>query len=181
MAEYKGTTIVFLRGFMREQGEDKESALLGQLSKAEREVYELSLPMSWVPATTAAQLLDKAARVAFPSDPERLERLGAAQAHDHLTGIYKILLRVATIPFVISQSAKLWSTYHNKGRAYVEREGDEPRGVLVVEGYPDLPEPIRTMSVGYVRGVLELTKANDITVRPDFSNPAEWRWVVTWS
>jgi len=181
MAEYKGTTMVFLRGFLRRQGEPQEQALLAQLTEQERDVYESSQSMSWVPVEAAAAVLDKAARVAFPGDPRCLQKLGHAQAHDHLTGIYKILLRVTTVPFVIGQSAKLWTTYHNQGRARVEREPDQNRGILVVEGYPELPEPIRTMSSGYIRGTLELTRVKHIAVHEDFSRPAAWRWEVSWS
>jgi len=181
MGKYKGTTIVFLRRFLGGLGDGKEQALRDQLSPDELELYETSQSMSWLPAEAAASVLEKASQVAFPGDPERLQKLGVAQAHDHLTGIYRLLLRVTTIPFVIGQSAKLWSTYHDTGRARVEREADEKRGTLIVEGYPELPRAISTMSVGYVHGTLELTKVKDISVVPNFSDPNEWRWEVTWS
>ena len=96
-----------------------------------------------------ARVYDAAARILYADSVEPLVDLGRDMALSDLTGIYKVLLRVATIPMVIERTARLWTTYHKKGSARIEREGDAKKadlivvdgdgGVLFADGSPERP------------------------------------------
>ena len=176
----KATGMDFLRKKMRKSGNGAEQALIAELDAEDADLYANALAVSWVDVERAARVYEAAARLLYPGSVDPLVDLGREMARADLTGIYKILLRVATIPMVVERTARLWSTYHRKGSARIVREGDVKRADLIIDGYPDLPEAIRINICGYVQGVLDLTGSKNPQVRHVGGSPEAWRWHVTW-
>jgi hypothetical protein len=177
---FKATGMDFLRKKLRKNGNGAEEALLAELTADEADLYANALAVSWIDVAKAARVYDVAARAIYPKSAEPLVDLGRDMARADLTGIYKVLLRVATIPMVVERTARLWSTYHRRGTARIVREGDAKRADLVIDGYPDLPEAIRVNISGYVQGVLDLTGSKNPQVSHIGGSPDAWRWHVTW-
>lgn len=180
MSDYKGSGIVFLREQVRRREPALEQALLDRLDAAERAIYLETMSMSWVDMVPTARVLETGIPLLLPEAPDPARAFGRIQAHEQLSGIYRILLRVASVPMVIQQSARLWSTYHNRGQARVERQGDEPSGRLVVAGYPELPLVVRRTTSGFIEGTLERTAVRNIRVVELFADPQAWIWDVNW-
>lgn len=180
MANYKASVLVFLREEIAKRGTETQAAFLGVLTPEEARAYKNALPMSWVPAPTMAGIISNAAHILHPHDPKGAARLGYVQAKYDLTGIYKVLLKVITIPILINQTARLWSNYHAQGTAHGVVVASGKEGTLVVEGYPDLPEPIRRMTTGYTEATVEMAGVNDVRVEENFTNPDAWKWRITW-
>ena len=170
----------YLRRRVRELGDGTEERLLVGLDPSDRELYNNALAVSWIDVGGAARIYDTAARILYPDSDEPLVDLGRDMAHADLTGIYKVLLRVATIPMVIERAARLWSTYHKKGDARIEREGNAKRADLIIDGYPELPQAIRVNVSGYVQGVVELTGSKNARVVHTGGRPEAWRWSISW-
>jgi hypothetical protein len=180
LADVKGTTLVYLQQEFKRKGEAAEKKFLSRISPDEAKLYQSALPIAWFPLEPVTRILAAGAEVLFPGDAQGLRKLGHGMAQDNLTGIYKILIKLTTVPFLIAQVAKLWGTYHKQGRAYVIREGEAKRAVLVVEDYPEMPAKFRELNSGYIIGALELTNAKKVTVEHDGSDPEAWKWVGTW-
>lgn len=177
---FKGTTIEYIRRLIRERGEAAEAELLSKLAPDEIEIFQNTLPLTWISPVKAGRILEISSQILYPDHPHPNRELGRTTAIDNLTGIYRILLRIATVPMVIQKTAKLWTTYHKKGNASASREPGKNIGYLVVSDYPDLPAEIRENIIGYVGGVLSLTGAKNIEVIPDASNISAWQWKIAW-
>ncbi|MCK5242421.1 hypothetical protein KAR34_08210 [bacterium] len=180
MAKTKGGNIVFEREFLRKHGKETEQAFLEKLNAEEINIYQKTLPISWVPIEAAAKIFEMTAATLYPGDAQGLQYLGRAQAYDHLTGIYRIILRITTIPFLIEKTAKLWKNYHDQGRAWSGVGRNKNSAFMIVEDYPDLPETFREMLCGYIAGCMELTGARNVRVTRDNNNPDAWKWNIFW-
>ncbi|MBN1595845.1 hypothetical protein JW933_07965 [candidate division FCPU426 bacterium] len=180
MIKYKGTGIKILNHLFASHGQDQEAKFLAILTPEEKEGYENIMATSWVPIDLAARLFAKAAEVLFPGDCEGLMKIGREQALNNLTGIYKILIRITTLNFVLSQTALLWKTYFDQGKAQGLGEAEKKKAILRVTGIPDMPKASRQVVAGYVVGVLELINIKNTKVRHMESNPQCWEWEITW-
>ncbi len=180
MESYRGNSLVFVREFTRKSAPENEAKLLALLSPSESALYQSATANKWVDPAVASGVLLKAARLLFPRDPDPCFRLGFTQAGNQFRGLYKALLAVATVPFVVKQSALFWKNYHSRGDAHTKWEFGEKKGVFWVDGYPELPEVVRQNISGFIAGTLGLTGASDVRVDGDFADPNSWKWVVTW-
>ena len=114
------------------------------------------------------------------SNEATVRRFGEINAEHDLKGVYKLFLRVSSVPFVIKQTARMWNTYHDTGEAFVLKGENAKEASLVIKNYPDLPKPIRESSAGYIVGALRLTGAKNVQVVHDESDPMAWTWTARW-
>jgi len=181
MGDYKGAGVLFVRKLLRERGAKAEARFLDGLEPEERELFMKTTASSWVPVETMTRYQDLAAALLYPGQSSGLRDLGRAMAADHLTGLYQALARLTTVPFLMSQTARLWSTYHRQGRASTRQGEGANHVIFTVEGYPTLPEHFRECLSGYVHGMLELVGARDIRVlRASGASPEAWTWTLFW-
>lgn len=181
MAKCKGTNLVYLRSVFEKRGPEATAAFTSRLSPDELKSFQTAFPITMVQVEEIANIFQHAAAVLYPGDPRGLRRIGYGLAQDNLKGVYRSLLRFATIPFVAGQAAKLWSVYQDRGRARADKDLDRRRVVFTVTDFPELPKAFLEEVAGYLEGVAALTGAKDIRVVPDGSDPEAWRWTVTWS
>lgn len=179
MGNYKGTGVVFMRGLLKHAGPVIERQFLAKLTAQERDTYDQTLEFHWIPIEVITRFFELAALLLYPSNPSGLRLIGREMAKDHLHGVYRIVLRVVTIEYIIEKSARLWRTYHQLGTSKMERVGDHQLH-FVVRGYPDLPERFRECTSGYIMGVLELAGAKNVHIAKSTDDPQEWRWKMTW-
>lgn len=177
---YKASGITVVRDFVRKRCPDQEGRLLEGLSPAAQSLYREALPHSWVSVELAAAIMEPAACLLYPDARDPLWQLGYETARDHLSGIYRIGLRLTTVDYVVAKAAKLWSVYHKRGKASAKR-ADGPRVArLEVEDYPSLPLAIRQRATGYVTAGVELTGVRSVWVVHDENEPSRWVWRVLW-
>lgn len=180
MGNYKGTGVVFMRSLFKRHGAASERKFLAQLTPQETDIYKQTLEFHWIPIEVITRYFELAAPLLYPGDSQGLRRIGREMARDHLQGVYRIVLRVVTVEYIIEKAARLWRTYHQIGTTRMERPGERMLQ-FVVMGYPDLPAAFRECTCGYIAGVLELAGAKDIHVLKSNDNPEEWRWKLSWS
>ncbi|MCD4814731.1 hypothetical protein K8S19_13695 [bacterium] len=176
----KAITVVFIRDRMGKVDSETRNTFYAKLSRQEKDSLKKSLAFTKIPVALAVKVYDAAASVLHPGKLDGAHLLGRALAQDNLTGIYKVLLRFVSIPFLIKQSAKIWDTYHEFGIARCARVKNENEIVLIIEDYPDMPKTIREGTTGYIEGALELTGGTNIHVELDDTNCHLWKWRVTW-
>jgi len=180
MAKYKAALIILVRKLMREHGEITEKEFLARLTPDDLRAYNTSIQVTWLPVEQATRILAIAADVLFPNDPLSLRKLGREEAKDNLTGIYKILLNLMSISAMIEQSPRMWRMYHDQGQAHTERNGNDHKGAVVVEGYPELPEANREIFAGFLEQVMKKANLKNAQVTRDDVNPNAWKWIITW-
>lgn len=179
MADIKGTCIIFLRESFKSKGEAIEVKFLDSLIPEEANVYKTALAFSWYPSRIVAQLYKKAANALFPNDNDGLRKVGRLSAYYDLKGVYKIMVRVATIPFIIGQASKLWSVYWSQGRAFVENDREKNKSHYILKEFIDLPKVFRETMCGYIQTVVEITGGKNVKVVNN-QGMDEIRWTVTW-
>lgn len=179
MANYKGIGLVAIRDVVRKRPPEVEAALLQILTSEDKKMYLSTLPGMLVAIEVGTRVIVSAASVLYPGQTDGVKRLGFEIADHDLKGLYRFVVKIATIPLVIKQSAALWKIYHTQGRAWTESEGDRQATFYVAE-YPDLPERFREMLSGYIQGTVSLTAKKNINVAKNDGNPEQWSWKITW-
>jgi hypothetical protein len=180
VAKSKGTEIVTLRKIVHARGEPFAASFRDALTPGSRQVFDGVTAMSWVPVEDFSRLLAETAAALFPGEKDGLQRLGQAIARDNLTGIYKILLKVTTVPFVLTQVSKLWTTYNDTGKARVLQDGRPHRAEIIVEEFPGLPLPLAAETAGFMAGACEVCGGQGVRVEYDSPSPSTHRWTCTW-
>lgn len=179
MARCKGTDVVTLRKLLAAHGDHLEDRFVERLSPRLAALYRSTLRVSWLAAEDLSALYETVVPLMYPNTPEGYANLGRALAKESFSGVYRFLLRLQTVPFVIKQAAAIWRTYHDTGEASVELL-EKNHGYFVVRDNADLPLPLRQVITGHLMHVLELTGARNLQATLDGSNSAEWRWHLTW-
>jgi len=180
MSDSKASFLGVVKRLLRDR-QIEEEALLARLTPDAKSVFTTAAMTSWVPRQYADEITATAAIVLFADQPRPVYELGRAQARNDLTGIYKILLRVVSVEFAMGQTAKLWSTYHNRGQARAEKQPDRSVGAVVVNDYPDFSEVQIESTAGYIHGLLELTGAAEVKVHPNTRDRRAIRFETSWS
>jgi hypothetical protein len=180
MAEFKGTSIIFIRTYFRKEGPEIEKKFLSLLTPEETTVYQTCLAFSWIPIGVMAKIFKKAASIIYGSDPDGMSKLSSQSASHDLKGTYKVLLHFINIPTVVNQAAALWKTYCNAGQAHAQKDPEKNKVHFILENFPDLPEECFETIRGYIQGTVAHTGARNITVQCDKSNSKAWKWTVAW-
>ncbi|MEW6516423.1 MAG: hypothetical protein AB1439_05915 [candidate division FCPU426 bacterium] len=178
--EMKAAGIVFMRELFKQSAAGQEEEFLSQLNPEETMQYKNCLPVSWMPIYNYVRILKRGAQILFPGDPAPLQRLSAAEAEYDLQGVYRVLLKVISIPALVNQTAKLWDKYYKRGVARTEADYASKRATLFVEKYPELPAESRETVTGYLKGALNLTGVKNVQITPDDADPNQWKWLITW-
>jgi len=174
----KGTNVVSVRRLIQAAG--LEDAVVAQLKPEDAELYRGALAVDWVSIEFIARLFEAAAPALFPREPRPIRQLGCTIARDNLTGVYRVMLRVVSIPFAIERAGNLWRTYNDTGEASVTRFGDETRARMTVTGYEAFPEATLDETAGYIEGVALLCGASTADVQPLRPTADSFAFDVSW-
>ncbi len=181
MGNYKGIGVCFVRDSVSAGGAAATEQMLAGLSEQDAKVYKHTLATTWVDIHAATRIMQRAVTVLYPDDPMGIQTIGYHMAQAHLTGVYRILLRVITVHFALSQTANYWDAYHRTGRVRIIKGTEANAAQLVIEDYPDLPEAFREMLNGYIRGIMDLAGARDGVVKRGKAPDGSWIWDMNWT
>lgn len=181
MSKTKGAGFDFLKRTWKKSNPALEDDFLKNLSPEETYTYKTALPVSWIDVQLLSAIFEKAAVLLFSEHKIPLREFGRLEAHDHLTGVYKLFVKFSTVPFLIKQTAKIWGTYYDHGVAHVEYHPNKKQAVFIVDNYPDLPLSNLEITAGYLIGTLEITGATNIEIEIDSQNPNSFRWYISWT
>lgn len=178
MADVKADLIVYIKQALREKGGDVEKRFVAELSAEALRYYESARCVSWVPVGVSGRMYDQAAALLFSGAADGLRRLGYDCATAGYTSVYRALLRFATIPLVLKQSARIWRTHHTDGDPSVENSTKQS-AIFVVRNYAVLPVATREVVAGYILALGNLVGARDVQVRRDDVGPT-LQWHIIW-
>lgn len=179
MSKIKGTDVVALRVLLKEKGAAAEEAFQGLLTSELKRLYLDTMAFTWNSVDLQTRLYEAAVEILFPGDPDGLCRLGREMARRSYSTIYKILLRLPSLQFVMNQAAKMWVAYFEQGVGSIIDAG-EKTATFVVSGYPELPRSMRQVVRGNITAITELTGIKNVRIRHDESDPKAWKWIVQW-
>lgn len=179
MAKNKGSNYRYAVKLLEQKGEQATKAFIDQLTPEEKKFHENTLEISWLDADLVSRLLSKIGKIIFPDKTYPLRECGRLEAQDHLTGMYRILLKLLTVEMVMKQSAKIWKQYHDTGVASVVKKGDK-HIALLVEDYAELTPELRDIVAGYCLGTVELTGVHGLDITIDDQDPQKWQFNITW-
>jgi hypothetical protein len=178
MPQVKAAAVVYIKQTLEKMKGNGEARLIHALSQQDAASYRAALPVTWLPVPTIQAIYEGAARILYPGSPTGLRQLGHDSARASYTGVYRMLLRLMTIPYLLEKAALLWKNHHSDGDVTVERIS-ERSAAMVVRSYPTLADPIREVVAGYLAALLEFAGARNPQVKRD-DRSTTWRWIVSW-
>jgi len=105
--------------------------------------------------------------------------VAAVIAQENLDGIYKFLLQIPSVEYAIQRGAKIWQAYNDTGDPVVQKV--TPNSLeFVVRHYPDMPALHRKYIQGFLKGMIQMTRAKKSFVALDESDSENWTWKITW-
>lgn len=181
MANLKGVVIKVSRDlFKLEKNREQEKIFLESLTPDEMKIYKNTLSINWVPVDVVGQLLEKSAKLLFPGYPYPIRELGRVEAHEQLTGIYKVLLFFTTLSMLVKQAGRIFATYYDKGKVEFTQTSEKSL-VVTIKEFSELPKSHIDKIGGYIAGMLELIKLNNVKLdRIDESDPNCWKYYYSW-
>jgi hypothetical protein len=163
----KGTDVVALRQIFKERGSTAEQAFLARLAPDLLDLYQRSLAFVWNDVDQQTAVYRAAAEVLYPGDAEGLKQLGWEMARRSYHGVYKVLLRLPSTQFVMSQAA----TVEDAGRGHA---------TFILQDYPELAADMRQIVRGNITAAAETTGARNVRVFHVDRDPQAWKWVIQW-
>jgi hypothetical protein len=179
MPKVKGTDIVSLRKLFENRGEALEKQFLSHLSESLETIYIIATVHSWLPVEIVGILYQKASLILYSEDENPLRRLGQEMSKHSYSTIYKLFLRIPTVPFLMNVGARIWRTYYDKGGFRIEKKGPKELMIAVLD-FSEWPEPMRIAAEGHYITLLEYTGVKNIRIVETNSHPECWTWRVTW-
>jgi hypothetical protein len=179
MTNVKATNTCTLKKIVHAQGTDFETAFLHELNEKARITYDCAITSAWITDEREKEIMDVAVAFFFRNHPDPYYELGCLLAQHTLTGIYKVFLRIPTIPYVIRRGSLLWSSFMKKGRVdfkHVKKHS----ACVVISDIPEFRLYQHELLRGYMHVILEIMGKTDIQIQLDDSNPAAWTWSLQW-
>lgn len=181
MAKIKGSGKEIMERTLRKYGEDKVQAFYATFTREQLDQFQNVHGVKWVDLETDEinNSLQRAAKIVFPSDPQRLKKLGQAMAEHGFSVFYKVFFRLPSLTGLFKKVAAQWSQMYDTGRATVE-EIEDHSAVIVIRDFRDLPAYLQEYLCGFYEGLMVLNGAKNPRVTKNDKNPMEWRWELKW-
>ncbi|MBN1962760.1 MAG: hypothetical protein JW841_17655 [Deltaproteobacteria bacterium] len=179
-ANTKGIGIYWLRMVINSFGRDADQNMSNNLSAEDYQLYRNLMPMSWVAEDTAVRIYEAAGNIIYADATNVLYQVGYGMASANLSTTYKVLIRFATISYVLTQASRLWRTYHDTGEAKAYSGEQKNSVIFSVIDFPGLPIKMRQVLREYVAGLSKICGVKNGYVTLDESNPQFWKWILTW-
>jgi hypothetical protein len=175
----KGSDLVVLRKLFSERPPEDLQRFLSQLNAQDRDGYENALHITWLPADMLTRIYIAAAPIFFPTSASALRQLGQLLATSSFSTVYKLVLAVPSLHFVVRRASIVWSSYHDLGKATIEDQSEHALS-LVVRGTPKLMFEMRELIAGHILALARATNTKNARVEVVSDDPNAWRWRITW-
>lgn len=150
------------------------AAVIAKLSPEARAIWDHPpLAVSWTPQRPAFELHRRIEEHLGPRSLAMAEEVARRVVHRNFSGVYKVLIRMATIDYVISRAEKYYTQYRkNQGTLQTRRTGPTSSWNRY-EGIPDAI-PIHAWFLGGAGiGMIELVGAKNARVTRRDARPTE--------
>ncbi|MEW6516038.1 MAG: hypothetical protein AB1439_03940 [candidate division FCPU426 bacterium] len=180
MLDYKATDITFLKKLFIKAGGAREREFLDVLTAEEAEVYQHALPVSWVDSDMNFAIVRKALPILYPSHRADFGHFGYELAGEDFGGIYKILIRIVSVEYVVASMEKFWGTFNRKGLGSGRMVPGTKQAVLTVTQYPDMAQPYLELLSGYLQRLFEMIGLKNVRTEIDAQDREALKCLVSW-
>ena len=145
-------------------GPDAKGAVLARLDDADRALLSgLLLPFSWYPLPPFGRLLRAMEGEFGRGDYALVTERGVWTATRDLHTLRKAILKLVTVPWIITKSGSLWPQFHDTGRWVIQKTADDQaRAELRDFG---VVAAVCASIRGWIIGLAMLTKPRKVDVR----------------
>jgi hypothetical protein len=179
MAKVKGTDVVSLRKVFKKLDSSIEAEFLAQLSLPVETIYTITTVHSWIPGELLCEIYQAAASVLYPNEDFALRKLGQVICQYSYSSIYKLFLRIPTVPFVLNSAARIWRTYNDEGSLRIERTSST--GILLsVVQYSSWFMVLQDVAEGHFVVLMQFAGAKNVQLLKQPSSPDCWQWQIIW-
>jgi len=165
MPKIRGSAFIPRISHLKANHAESWAAITEAVSPPTRELLEgHPLATGWYPFEQFIDLMEAADRIAGQNDLELVQKLGHHAATANLSTVLRIFIRLGSPEYILGKASKVWSMYHDTGRAETETLGARSLAFQVF----DFAAPHRVLCVtlrGWVRGYLEATGCKAVVVR----------------
>lgn len=131
--------------------------ILSQLSEEDRNVVEGTVHLGqWLDYDLWWRLLTIADRVLGNGDYAIVRQIGAFDAKENLSTIYKVFIAMMSIPAVVRRSSMIWKQYYDSGTINVVSVEAKQAELHLVD-FPDLPLHHEEELLGWMGAAIEMT------------------------
>lgn len=180
MNKVKATNSLTLKKILAKQHPDLEKKLHTGLSTEVQSIYDYATVSTWITDAQEKEILERGAGLLFPDHSQAMVDLGRQLALETMGGLYRVFLRIPSVSFIIKRTANLWRLFNASGNAQAEESGPGVAAIIITEA-THLQKYQCDLVTGYIRAVLELTQAKNVSVIFAGGNPEAWRWDITWN
>jgi predicted hydrocarbon binding protein len=162
----KGSMFLSTFAFIEDRfGPQARERVLRHLTAAERDVLSgLVLPITWYPLPLFGRLLRAMDAEVGRGDFALVAERGEWTATRDLKTLRRAVLKLVTIPWIITKGAGLWHQFHDTGRWEV-RQSDPASAVAELHDLGYVDEAICASVRGWIIGLSKLSGARKVDVR----------------
>lgn len=177
MPKVKGNGLHFIRTVLLKKEKTNEFQKL--LTHEESEVLFKKIIANWIDMKIAVPIYEKAISCFYQGVDNAAANFGYDMALSQFNGMYRFLLKLATLDYLISISSKIWSIYIDTGK--IEIQKDKSKLTFILREFPEIPDTLLEISVGFIAALMSLTNVRNVKVARENSNPQAWKFNVTWN
>jgi len=162
--DVKGTGIMPISIFVRENFPDRFDGWLDSLSPEARRIMETALSSNWYPVKIAMIEATRAViDTFFDGKEEGAWEMGRFSADYSLKGVYRYFVKLGSPGFIISRGSKIFSNYYRPAELTVVDKGPN-HATLHITHFPEPHTLIEFRLGGWVERALELSGCKSIRV-----------------
>jgi hypothetical protein len=163
VTQVKGTTVASTLRFVRERfGPEAEAEVRGDLDPAlQAALTGEPVPSAWYPFGLLVGLGRAAARRFGGSMTSFQRELGRASADDAMRTVYRVLLRLGSPHFVVSQAPRVWRSYYDSG-AISTVVAEPGHAALDLAGFEDPVPELCERLIGWLSRTVELAGGRNL-------------------
>jgi hypothetical protein len=155
----KGVSFIDMGEFVTAQfGAQALEKLASALGPEVAKTLRSSYGHEWYPFAHIVEIEKKVAEIFFGGDYAQIERFGHFDGTKQVGFIYRVLLKLATPPFLLKQGNRLWHSYMDRGDLATEQLSDR-RGVCRLSGYDPIHVAHCYENVGTFKAALQVCGA----------------------
>lgn len=162
----KGSMFLSTFAFIEHRfGSSANAKVLARLGEADRALIgQLMVPIGWYPLAPFGRLLRAMDAALGAGDLALISERGEWTADRDLHTLRRAVLKLVTIPWIVSKAALLWPQFHDSGKWKVSQI-DTHHAVAELAGLGVVDDAICASLSGWIRGLAKLSGTRHVDVR----------------
>jgi hypothetical protein len=177
MSRNKGVHLKSFHKFILARGgEAAWQRVLNELAEADRALAaEPAQPTEWLDYHVWWRMLLAADKVLGTGDYSLVREIGAFDARENLSGVYRIFLTFIKPEFIVARSDLIWRQYYDTGRMKMIKVENRQAEIHLTE-FPDLPKHHEMELLGWMEVALNMSGFKNVQM----THPGPCQFMAAW-